>query len=209
MWVPFIQSYGYLAVFLGTLLEGETILILAGYSVSRGYLSLGPVLLIALVGGTLADFFYFSIGRRYGLAATRRFPRLRPLRARSILLLRDWGRASAFLTRFAYGLRIALPIAMGAARMRRRVFLLFNLLGSATFVVVYVGLGYTFGETIQALLVRVRPYEKWIMLGILVAGALAWTIRGWRLRRGQELPDVPLPPLDGPVRRPRQQPSQA
>lgn len=202
MWAPFIQNYGYLAVFLGTLLEGETILVLAGYSVSRGYLMLGPVLLLAVLGASLADFAYYSIGRRYGLAATRRFPRLRPLRARSILLLRDWGKAAAFLTRFAYGLRIALPIAMGAARMKRRVFVPFNLLGAATFAIIYVGLGYTFGEAIQALLVRVRPFEKWIFVGIVLAGALSWSIYRWRLHRAREVPELPLEPLDGPPKRP-------
>jgi membrane protein DedA with SNARE-associated domain len=202
MWAPLIQSYGYLAVFFGALIEGETILVLAGYSVSRGYLSMGPVLLIAIVSCAAADFFYFSLGRRYGLATTRRFPRLRRVRARAVLLLRDWGRAAAFLTRFAYGLRIVLPITMGAARMKRRVFIPFNLLGAATFSVVYVGLGYTFGETLQALLVKVRPYEKWIILGILLSGAVALVIREWRLRKLRDLPEVPLPPLDGPLRPP-------
>jgi membrane protein DedA with SNARE-associated domain len=200
MWAPLIQSYGYVAVFLGTLVEGETILVLAGYSISRGYLAPLPVLLLAVLACAMSDFFYFSLGRGYGLAITRRFPRLRRLRARGILLLREWGRPAAFLTRFAYGLRIVLPIAMGAARMKRRVFIPFNLLGSTTFVVVYVGLGYTFGEAIQGLLVRVRPYERWIILGIVLAGVLAWLIREWRLRRMRDLPEVPLPPLDGPVR---------
>jgi hypothetical protein len=37
-----IQNYGYVAVFLGTLLESETVLVLAGFAAHRGYLSWQP-----------------------------------------------------------------------------------------------------------------------------------------------------------------------
>ncbi|MGI9181485.1 MAG: DedA family protein [Longimicrobiaceae bacterium] len=181
MWAPYIQSYGYWAVLLGTILEGETVLILAGYSIHRGYLAFLPTLLLAAAGGALGDFFYFSLGRRYGPAATRKFRFLRPLRARATLLLRRWGRPTAFLTRFAYGLRIALPVTMGAARMRPAVFLPFNLLGALTFALVYLTLGYLFGEAMEELLGRVRPYERWIFLGLITTGVLIWAVRQWRL----------------------------
>ena len=35
-----VADYGYLAVFVGTLLEGEAVLMLAGYAAHRSYLSL-------------------------------------------------------------------------------------------------------------------------------------------------------------------------
>lgn len=187
MWGPYIQAYGYWAVFLGAILEGETILILAGYSIHRGYLDFLPTLLLAVAGGSLGDFTYFSLGRRYGPAATRRLPFLRPLRARAILLLRRWGRLTAFLTRFAYGLRIALPLTMGAARMPVAVFLPFNLLGALAFALFYLTLGYLFGEAMEELLGRVRPYERWILLGVVLTGVLIWMAREWRLYRGSRV----------------------
>ena len=33
----FLQDYGYLALFIGTFFEGETILVLAGFLASRGF----------------------------------------------------------------------------------------------------------------------------------------------------------------------------
>ena len=39
-----LTDYGYWAVFVGSLLEGETILILAGFAAHRGYLSLPLVM---------------------------------------------------------------------------------------------------------------------------------------------------------------------
>jgi membrane protein DedA with SNARE-associated domain len=181
MWAHWIQTYGYLAVFLGGVLEGETILIIAGYSISQEYLAPVPTFVLAAAGGAFGDFVYFNIGRRYGPRAIRRFPFLRPLRARAALILRRWGRLAAFLTRFAYGLRIALPMTMGAARFPIPVFLIFNLFGALTFAAVYLSLGFLFGHAIEDLLGRVRPFEKWILLGLVATGAVFWAVREWRL----------------------------
>ena len=176
-----IEAYGYWAVFLGGIFEGETVLIVAGYAISQGYLQVIPTFLLAAAGGSLGDFVYYSLGRAHGQAIIRRFPLLRRLRARAALFLRRWGRATAFLTRFAYGLRVILPMSMGAAGLRMPVFLLFNALGSVTFATVYLTLGYLFGETIEDVVGRVRPYERWIVLALLATGALIWAVREWRL----------------------------
>lgn len=50
-----ITEYGYAAVFVGALLEGETLLILAGSAANQGYLQLHWVITIALLGAL-----YFS-----------------------------------------------------------------------------------------------------------------------------------------------------
>jgi membrane protein DedA with SNARE-associated domain len=75
---------------------------------------------------------------------------------------------------------------MGAARLRVPVFVLFNVLGSITFVTVYLTLGYLFGETIEDMLGRVRPYERWIIFGLLLLGALIWAVREWRLYHSKD-----------------------
>jgi membrane protein DedA with SNARE-associated domain len=186
MFGPFIETYGYLAVFIGAVLEGETVLILAGYSVSRGYLEFLPVLLLAAAGGIVGDLTYFMLGRRYGPRIIRRFPVLRRVRSRAILVLRRWGRFSAFVTRFAYGLRIALPMTMGAAKMRLLLFLVFNTLGAFSFALLYLTLGYLFGEAMQEILGRVRPYERWIVLGVVLTGVSIWVTREWALLRSTE-----------------------
>lgn len=181
-----IEHYGVWAVLAGAMLEGETVLILAGYAASRGYLGVVPVLVAGAVGGALADNVYFLLGRTFGAGLIRRFPRLRRLRARAVLFLRRWGRATALLMRFAYGMRIALPVSMGAARFPPLVFFVFNALGAIGFTALYVTLGFLFGTTLENLLGRLRHYDVEIVLGVVALGALIWAVREWRLRRMPE-----------------------
>jgi membrane protein DedA with SNARE-associated domain len=183
MWESWIETYGYVVVLLGTVLEGETVLVLAGYSVSRGYLELLPIFLLAVFGATAGDSAYYWIGRRYGTRALRGYRSLRPIRARAALGLRRWGPVAALVTRFAYGLRFAMPVLIGASRVRPLVFHTYNLLGAILFAALYLGIGILFGEALQTILERVRPYESRVFLTLIALGLAFWVIREWRLYR--------------------------
>jgi membrane protein DedA with SNARE-associated domain len=204
-WGSWIESYGYAAVFVGGLLEGETVVVLAGYSVSRGYLDPLPTFVLAVAGAALGDLFYYWLGRRYGARLIRQWRFLRPLRARATLVLRRWGGATAFLTRFAYGLRIILPMSLGAARLRFAVFILYNWAAAICFSALYLTLGFLFGAAVQEWLDRVRPYERWIVLSVIALGALIWALREWRLYRAPLPPELlggaPEPPDEPPPAR--------
>lgn len=189
-----IDKYGLLAVFVGGILEGETTFVVAGYAASQGYLGLLPAYFAAVGGAMAGDVAYYLLGRWHGQRLIRAFPSLRKLRARAVLLLRRWGRTTAFLARFAYGLRVILPLSMGAARMRPATFLAFDFLGSLCFAALYLALGYLFGETVEETVQRVRPYEKWILAGLVAAGAAFWAAREWRLFHPR--PEETLPPAE-------------
>ena len=80
-----IENYGYAAILIGTFLEGETILVLAGLAAHQGYLVLSWVILAAFVGSLCGDqlFFIWDVNtvRRYcpgalpGSKKRRRFTR--------------------------------------------------------------------------------------------------------------------------------------
>jgi membrane protein DedA with SNARE-associated domain len=59
-----IARYGLPAIFLGTMLEGETVVIIGGFLAHRGYLSLFGVIIAATIGTLLADQFFFFLGLR-------------------------------------------------------------------------------------------------------------------------------------------------
>ena len=68
-----LATYGYLAIFIGCLLEGETILILGGMAAHQHVLKMLPVIGYASVAGMLGDQLLFWVGRYFG---ERLLPRL-------------------------------------------------------------------------------------------------------------------------------------
>ena len=72
-----LQKFGYLAVYVGTFLEGETILVLAGFFAERGYLHLPLVALCAFGGAYTGHVFWFWLGRSQGVKMLDRFPRMK------------------------------------------------------------------------------------------------------------------------------------
>ncbi|HEV7577451.1 MAG TPA: DedA family protein [Caldimonas sp.] len=171
-----ISDYGYLAVFGGTLLEGEAILLLAGYAAHEGYLSIGWVIAVACVGATLGDQMFFFIGRRFGGVLLERFPKLRRRVERvNARVVRNDGWIIVSL-RFAYGLRIAGPIALGLSTLSARRFLMFNALGALIWAPLIAGAGYLFGESLQWLMNDLRTFELYGLAGIGAVGALAFGI---------------------------------
>ena len=72
-----LDQYGYALIFLGTMVEGETILMLGGYFAHRGYLDLGTVIVTAFAGAVCGDQLFFYIGRHHAKGLLARFPKLR------------------------------------------------------------------------------------------------------------------------------------
>jgi membrane protein DedA with SNARE-associated domain len=176
-----IERFGPWAVFAGLMVEGEMALILAGYAVHHGYLPLIPTLIMGTAGGMCTDGLYYWLGRIYGARLLRSRPKLRPLRARAILLLRKRGHIMALSVRFAFGIRIVLPTVMGAARMPPRVYHAYNAIGSFLFAVVYLALGYAFGRAIQRVIGNLGISEVHVIGAVVVLGTIIWLVREWRL----------------------------
>ena len=169
-----VADYGYLAVFAGSLLEGETVLILAGFAAHQGHLSLPWVIAIAFCGGMLGDQIFFFLGRRYGESLLRRLPRMASHAERVNRLLLRHHAGLIIGVRFMYGLRIVGPIVIGMSQVSARRFLLFNLIGAAIWAVLIAGVGFLFGHTLKWLLADLDRYE-WVVALVIVgiAGLMA------------------------------------
>ena len=73
-----LEQWGYLIIIGWTFLEGETIVIVAGFLASQDYLTLNPwlIALCAFCGSFFSDQLMFSLGKYKGEAVLKRFPRL-------------------------------------------------------------------------------------------------------------------------------------
>ncbi|MDO5693829.1 MAG: DedA family protein [Pseudomonadota bacterium] len=182
----FVTQYGYWAVVLGGLVEGETLLILAGFAARLGHLELPAVMAVGAFMGALSDILLFSLGRWRGKQVLARWPRVLRYRRRFNRLVARWGMLVVIGMRFMYGMRWAGPILVGMSNMSWPRFLAFNLVGAALWGFLAAGAGWMFGAAAQAVLADAHEVQGWV-LGALVVLALAlagW--RGWRARQRRE-----------------------
>lgn len=178
-----IAQYGYVALFAGAVLEGETVLILAGFAAHQGYLQLHWVMLVAMLGGFAGDQFYFWMGRRHGAWVLSRFPRLVPVFDRANVLIERYHEVLIVGIRFLYGLRTVGPMALGMSVVPAWRFVLFNALGAAIWAVAIGGAGYLFGDALELLLADFKKLEQTLLLLILFAGFAVWCWRRYQFRR--------------------------
>lgn len=172
----FIRHYGYLAVLAGTFLEGETILVLAGFLAHGGYLGLPGVWLAAFAGAFCSDQLCFYLGRSRGAAFIRRRPAWRAKSRRIFDLLHRHQVWVILGFRFLYGFRIVTPLVIGASRVASSRFLPLNALGAALWAVSLGTLGYLIGHSIEMAMGEIKRYEMRVLIGIVVIGALVWVV---------------------------------
>jgi membrane protein DedA with SNARE-associated domain len=180
----FVQNYGYWALFLGTILEGETVLILAGLMAHLGLMKLPLVILVALFGSVLGDQFYFFLGRRKGGALLDRHPLWRRRAEKVQRATRRYRNGIMLGFRFVYGMRIVTPLLLGMDRtVRVRRFILLNLIGAALWSAVVATGGYFFGGFLKIFLTDIRHYELVLLPVVLLIGVAIRLLAIYREKR--------------------------
>ena len=172
-----IQHYGYLVVFFGTMLEGETVLVLSGFAARRGYLDLGWVIVVATLGGFAGDQFFFALGRAHGSKVLARFPSIQGQAARVQKLILRHQNWLIVGVRFMYGLRVAGPVLLGMSQVSRLRFAVLNFVGAVVWATAIGGAGYLFGEAVELFLADAKHYEGIVLVLVLLAGIAAWLYR--------------------------------
>ena len=175
-----IEHYGYLAVFIGALVEGETILVMAGFLAHEGYLNVAGVMAIAAFGGFLGDQFFFALGRYRGREVLARFPSLQARATRVGLLVLRYQNWLIVFIRFMYGLRVAGPILLGMTSVSHVRFAVVNLLGAIIWATLIGGAGYLFGQAVGLFLHDAQRYQAFALGTILLLGIGVWIYRRYR-----------------------------
>src|SRR5690242_11256171 len=166
--LDFVAELGYVTLFIGTFLEGESVLALAGVAASYGYLTFEYVVAVAALGAFLGDQACFYVGRRYGPAIIARYPRLAAKAPRVEALVRRWNAPAVILLRFLYGLRIAGPIVIGSFGISPWRLAFFNLLGALIWAPIVAGVGYVAGQALEAWIGRLKHVQIAFLMVVLL-----------------------------------------
>lgn len=179
----FIPTHGYWLTFVGSLFEGETMLVLAGLAVNRGYLVFTTLLALGALGGFLGDQIIFGLGRRYGSRILERFPSIARRAAQATSLVERYPELSVLGVRFMYGLRLIGPITIGMSRIGWLHFAGLNAIGAVAWSSVWLTVGYVAGAAIEAMLGSLKHVEHALFGSAVVVAVIASVLLHLRRRR--------------------------
>jgi len=169
-----IDTYGYLAVLIGTFLEGETILVLAGFAAHRGYLNLNGVILAAFAGSLCGDQLFFFLGRWHSRAVLNKHPSWQRQIDRVQTWMEKYRTPFILIFRFLYGLRSVAPFGIGMSRVSSGKFLLLNAIGAMVWACAVGAGGLLFGNALETIIGDVKHYETHAFAMIIIIGILVW-----------------------------------
>ena len=156
-------QWGYLFIFMGAMLEsaaflglvipGESLVLLAGFLAAQGLLDLDVLIGVVALGAALGDSMGYEMGRRMGRPALvhygSRFGLSDARVARADAFFARHGSKAVFLGRFVGFARALVPFLAGSSQMAYRKFLPYNVLGAVLWASAVTLLGYFLGESWQ------------------------------------------------------------
>lgn len=177
-----VSNYGYLAISVGTFLEGETILILGGLAAHRGFLQLPWVVVCAFLGAFSGNQLYFHIGRHKGEKLLAKRPAWQAKSAKVFAMAEKHQVWLILGFSFIYGVRTVTPFLLGVAGVSPIRFFLLSIIGTLAWATVVANVGYFFGYALQSMLGNVKQYELLIFGVFAGIGILIWLVRHLRYR---------------------------
>ena len=161
-----IERYGLLAVFAGTFMEGETVLITAAILAGQGLFKPGAVCLSAFLGALSGHMSCFLLGRilrnRPNLVKIEKFQK-RITRVNKIILKHP--KKAVIILQYLYGMRVFGAIAIGMSGLSLVRFLLYESLNCMVWAVIVFMTGYTLGVSFMYIF---HGWLRWVWLGISV-----------------------------------------
>lgn len=179
-----VGLYGPAVIFVGTFLEGETIVVVAGFLSHQGIINPVTVAVSAFLGSFLGDQLWFFLGRRHASHPLVARITRHPLFEKVTSAIEDHPKKFILTFRFIYGIRTISPVAVGLTDITTKEFLVLNAIAAALWAVAFTALGYVFGRAVESVLGEIKAIEHKILAaaGIALVVFAAYHI-GWRARR--------------------------
>ncbi|EAM4621239.1 DedA family protein [Salmonella enterica] len=179
-----ITHYGYAALVIGSMAEGETVTLLGGVAAHQGLLKFPLVAAAVALGRMMGDQLLYLLGRCYGGKILRRFPRYHTKIRRAQKMIQRHPYLFVIGTRFMYGFRVVGPLLIGASRLPPKIFLPLNIVGALIWALLFTTLGYLGGEMIAPWLHDLDQHLRhgvWLILAIVLVVGVRW----WLKSRGK------------------------
>src|SRR5690242_6879964 len=177
-------AYFYLIIFVWTFLEGETVILFAGFAAAQGLVDPLALVTFAWLGSFSGDQCYFWLGRNFGVRLLDRFPRFRHGVDAALHWLERYDTGFILSFRFIYGVRNFSSFALGLSAVKWERFLRLNFLAAGVWAATFVAVGFFLGHAFRAVLGDIARSFGLVMLGVFIARGIGmWLLLRTLLRR--------------------------
>ncbi|MGG2200895.1 DedA family protein [Paenibacillus validus] len=179
--IGYFKQLSYIGVVLALTFEfvpAELVLPLVGYWVYEGDMNLGLAILAGTVGGVTGPLTLYALGKYGGRPVILKFGKFFFIRTKEIdkaeRFFHKYGAGVAFLGRFIPGVRTAVSLPCGMARMSVWKFSLFTFCAMLPITSLYVYLGYKLGPNWHEVGELAKGY-LFPVAAVIVAGLLVYS----------------------------------
>jgi membrane protein DedA with SNARE-associated domain len=165
-------AYGFLFAHTGA--NSLLAMLFAGYAAQLEAFDFKTVVLVGWAGGFLGDAARFWIGRRWGHALVRQFPKVERGVAVTVRLIERHHLWMILIHRYPHGIRGLAGFAFGMSSLAWPRFLAINFLSAGLWAVAIASLGYGFGHLSEKVLGEAASGLGFVLLVVFLA--LAWLL---------------------------------
>ena len=181
-----VAEFGIFAVFALCTVEGDMTLLLSGILAHSGFFggySFFKVILFGTLGGVVGDCFGYGIGRVFHESAQHyRFYQVAQPRIEK--LIDKFGNSAIVISKYIYGLRLAMCVFYGVGRMPFPRFLALSSLSCGIWVIMLAGTGYFFSGAITSIIGDYKRMGVALFIVVMVGVVIFYVIeRYWLSER--------------------------
>ncbi len=158
LFIEWLKEYGYIVLFVWSILEGEMGLVMAGILSHTGDMSLPLSIAVAGFGGFVGDQIYFYIGRFNKSYIHDKLRSQRRKFAIAHVLLKKYGWPIIFVQRYMYGMRTVIPMAIGLTKYSARHFAFINFISAIFWATMTIIPAYFYGDELLNLLAWIKSH---------------------------------------------------
>ena len=173
---PVINTYGYPFLYLGTILEGETFVIISAVLCQTGHLKVVWVACTAFLGALSGDLFCFQMGRLGAGKTPLNGSHWKRRIDKASCLLEQHQHLILIGYRFLYGLRAVIPFLIGVTDFSFRRFILLSSAGGAVWSITVTFAGLVFGKALLLIMTHMKTYRFWCIGSLGIIGILCWAV---------------------------------
>lgn len=201
--VDLVEQFGYLGLFIATLIEStfvpipaEVTMIPAGKLAALGKLSYWGILFSATAGVIAGSMLNYWIGIRFGRALLINYGKYIFLKPSSLKkterFFKHYGALAVFIGRLLPGIKHYISFVAGLASMNFRTFVTYTALGGLIWIWLLLQVSYMAALKAEATDAGSLKSLEWVMAAVVVISLAAWFVKARMMKHApQEEDDHP------------------